>query len=588
MKPQHKNQGFVLTAVMMLLLIASLVGGAFLFSVRSSFATVDQWRVRDECLLGLQSGLEQREYELDQIIRTNTTKSMNIFDALANQNTTVTQRWTNSYGPSVYVVTSVVTTLSGPVVKNTNTLNAAITMTNIATATHGGITRRVREVVEYLYAEAPAVGGADGSVFDNVFFIDNIGMFSGVNADFNGDVYANKDMDLKYSSIKLNGDSYAGGENLSKKLYKNIEWASYGSQSFAGIYFGDRVRPAEYTDYNRSNTNTYWPQGYDEVVSFYDNATIKQMPFIGPLIDYQNFAIARTGSVSQVYAVSASGTLSNLNTSVAAVWGDGSGENAGIGTNDTGCLILIGTEANPINISGVVVATGDIYIKGYYTGQGSLYAGRNIYVIGNLIAKNPPTWPHSDSNPYATANANKSRDFLGLCAKGSLAFGDPSALDVSFLKTPYTGSHASDASDAALGYVSYFSGGIPYFDGDYTKPDGDGTAKRSDGSTRYFHTPMISSTALSGLGVSSRVGWMDAVLYANHLIAGDFDSNAVLNGGFVCRDESVVRHGNLALNWDIRLGSRSFDGMGFAPWLPGTLPRQASDGRKVKWTELIP
>lgn len=588
MKTPKQNQGFVLTAVMLLLLIASLVGGAFLFSARSSFATVDQWRIRDECLLGLQSGLEQREFDLDQVIRTNTTKDINIYDALASLRTTNVMIWTNSYGPSTYAVTTTVVTLSGPVVKNPSNLTASITLTNIATSTHKGITRKVREVVEYRYAAAPSVGGADGSVFDNVFFIDNIGLFSGVNADFNGDVYANKDVDLKYSSIRLNGDSYAGGENLSKNLYKNLAWTSYGSQSFAGIYFGDRVRPAEYTDYDRSNTNTYWPQGYDEVVTFHDNVEIKELPFIGPLTDYQNLAIATSGTVSQVYRVSASGVVSNLNTTVTGVWGDSSGENAGIGTNDAGCLILSGTVANPINISGVVVATGDIYIKGYYTGQGSLYAGRNIYIIGDLRAVNPPTWPHLDSNPQATAIANKTRDFLGLCAKGSLAFGDPGVLDVSFLRTPYTGSHASDASDAALGYVSYYSGGIPYFDGDYTQPDGNGSVKRSDGTTRYFYTPMIGNTAFTNLGVSARVAWMDVVLYANHLIAGDFDGNAVLNGGFVCRDESVTRHGNLALNWDIRLGSSSFDGMGFAPWLPGMLPRQTSEGRKVKWTELVP
>lgn len=588
MKTPKQNQGFVLTAVMMLLLIASLVGGAFLFSARSSFATVDQWRIREECLLGLQSGLEQREFDLDQVIRTNMTKDINIYDALASLRTTNVMIWTNLYGPSTYAVTTTVVTLSGPAMKDPSNLTASITLTNIATATHKGITRKVREVVEYRYAAAPSVGGADGSVFDNVFFIDNIGLFSGVNADFNGDVYANKDVDLKYSSIRLNGDSYAGGENLSRNLYQNLSWASYGSQSFAGIYFGDRVRPAEYTDYNRSNTNTYWPQGYDEEVNFYNNAQIKELPFIGPLADYQNLAIATSGTVSQVYRVSASGAVSNLNTTVTGVWGDSGGENAGIGTNDTGCLILSGTATNPINISGVVVATGDIYIKGYYTGQGSLYAGRNIYIIGDLRAVNPPTWPHSDSNPQATAIANKTRDFLGLCAKGSLAFGDPGMLNVSFLRTPYTGSHASDASDAVLGYVSYYSGGIPYFDGDYTQPDGNGSVKRSDGTTRYFHTPMIGNTAFNALGVSERVAWMDAVLYANHLIAGDFDSNAVLNGGFVCRDESVTRHGNLALNWDIRLGSRSFDGMGFAPWLPGMLPRQTSEGRKVKWTELVP
>lgn len=578
MKTKKNNSGFVLAGVMILLLIAAFVGSAFLFSARNSFATVEQWRSRDECLLGLQSGLERRKYAVDQNFRTNYnhTHSWDSLDLLGNLNTTAVEVWTNDYGVIPHAVTVTVVTTSGVVIKDTNTYSAEVTLTNMASATHVGVTRRVREVIRYIFDSAPAVGGGDSSVFDNVFFIDNIGFFSGVNCDFNGDVRANKDIDLQYSSIRLNGDSYAGGENTSKKLYKNMTWPTYASQSFAGIYFVDRVRPAEYTDYDDSNTNTYWPQGYDAVVNFNDGVEILEMPFVGPLAEYE------------AYAIAAGGGASDSNKVVNAVWGDDAGENAGIGTNDTGCLILIGTPANPINLSGIVVATGDIYIKGSYTGQGTLYAGRNIHVIGDLIAVDPPTWPKPDSTPLVTANANKTKDFLGLCAKGSLIFGDHTTLDTTYLKAPHTASHATDSSDASLGYVSYVSNSVPYFNGDYTQPDANGTGFRSDGSVRHFFEPMISDAAIAALGVDPWIGWFDAVLYANHLIAGDFDVNAVINGGFVCRDEAVKRHGNLALNWDIRMGSRSFDGMGFAPWLPGMLPRQTTVYRTVKWTELAP
>jgi hypothetical protein len=585
MKSGKKNTGFVLTGVLMLLLIASLIGGAFLFSARSSFATVDQWRSRDECLLGVQSGLERRKYAVDQAFRAdyNETHSWDSLDTLATFNGSTTyEKWTNYYSASPHVVTVRVDTTVGTVTKTVSNYTADVTLTYEASATHNGIKRKVREVIRYRYASAPSVGGGDSTVFDNVFFIDNVGFFSGVNCDFNGDVYANKDLDLQYSSIKVNGDRYSGAELLSHKDYKNDTWSKYDDQTYA-----NRARPTEYTDYNRSNTNTYWPQGYnDQTITTYEWADIKEMPFVGPLSEYQAYALASGGAVSQAHFVSSDGTVSNSGQTVYAVWGDAAGENAGIGTNDTGVLILIGTEADPINISGIVVATGDIYIKGYFTGQGTLYAGRNIHVIGNLVAKDPPTWPKPDSNPQATATANKTKDFIGLCAKGSLFFGDYKALDTSLLKSPHTASHATDASDAALGYVSGYSGGIPYFDGDYTEVDGDGTAVRSDGSARHFYQPMISDTAMTALGIQSWIGWFDAVLYANHLISGDFDDNAVLNGGFVCRDESVKRHGNLVLNWDIRLGSKSFDGQSFSPWLPGMLPRQTTVYRTVKWTEL--
>lgn len=576
----QNKKGFVLTGVMMLLVIAALVGGAFLFSARSSFAVVDQWRVNDECLFGLQSGLERRKYAIDQHFRTNynVTHSWDSFDLIGNMDETNVELWTNTYSPVPHVVTVSVHTTSGNVIKDATNYTAEVTLTNIATATHGGVTRRVREIITYRYASAALVGGGDGSVFDNVFFIDNVGFFSGVNADFNGDVRANLDIDLQYSSIRLNGDSYAAGINTSKKLYKNLDWDDYGEQDFSGIFFGDRVRPAEYTDYDRGNTNTYWPQGYDENVTFHDGVEQKDLPFVGPLSEYED------------YASEAGGAVLDSNTTVSAVWGDDTGENAdGLSTNLTGgCLVLIGTPSDPIQINGIVVARNDIYIKGYFQGQGTLYAGRNIHVLGDLRAVAPPTWDHPDETPEATADANKSRDFLGLCAKGNLLFGDHTAYDTSLLKEPHTGSHATDASDASLGYVSYYQGGVPYFDGDYTQPDGNGAELRTDGSTRHFFEPILSDAEIASLGVSPRVAWFDAVLYANHLIAGEFDSNAVINGGFVCRDESVKRHGNLALNWDIRLGSKSKDGMGFAPWLPGMLPRQTTVYQTIKWTEISP
>lgn len=577
MKTKQNNDGFVMTAVLMLLLIGALVGTVFLFSARNSFSVVENWQASDECLLGIQSGMEYRKYEIDDAFRTATTSvSWDSLDMLGNMNSVETEIWTNQYSTEMNVVTVTVTTTSGSVVKDSVNYTAEVDLTMTGTATHKGITRKVQEVVRYRFTSAPDVGG-DASVFDDVFFIDNVGFFSGVNADFNGDVGANMDIDLQYSSIRLNGDAYAGGVNTSKKLYKNMDWDDYGTQSFSGQDFSDRTRPAEYTDYNRSNTNTFWPQGYDEDVNFYDGVEQKDLPFVGPLDEYADYAIANGGVVS------------DSNKTVNAVWGDDAGENSGIGTNDTGCLVLVGTTNNPININGIVVATGDIYIKGYYTGQGTLYAGRNIHVLGDLIATDPPSWPKPDSNPHATAEANKSKDFLGLCAKGNLLFGDYTRYDTSLLKEPHTASHATDASDADLGYVSYYSGGEAYFDGDYTQVDGDGTAVRSDGSSRHFFEPMLGDADLVALTgpIAEELHWVDGVLYANHLVAGEF-SNAVLNGGFVCRDESIKREGNLVLNWDIRLGSASYDGQNFAPWLPGMLPRQIPVPRTISWMEVAP
>ena len=600
MKTSKRKEGFVLTAVMVLIVLASIIGGVFLVSARGTNRTVEKWKAYDECLLAVQAALESVNYGMYTNLLADIYAHGNRRDALgvlANEEFSVdivvvdgtalppgiSSASVGAQSVSPLAITVTVSVASGSLNEEVINNCSDVTIDCDAIATHDQVTRRVKEVVTYNYngvTSKPGSGGVSGDVFNHVFFIDNVGFFSGVNADFNGDVGANLDVDLQYSSIQLNGDAYAGGECTSKKLYKSDDWVDYGSQSFAGLFFGDRVRPALYADYNRSSTNNYYPQGYAEGVNFYDGEEQKQLPFIGPLSDYEEYALA------------VGGTASDLATTVHGVWGDDAGEDAGISTNslDDGCLVLIGTTNNPINLSGVVVARKDIYIRGYYSGQGTLYAGRNIYVMDDVIAMDAPSWPHPDSDPAATAVANGSADFMGLCAKGNLIFGDYSTLDMSYLKAPHTESHATDITDADLGYVTHYVDGEPHFNGDYTQPDGNGTELRTDGSVRHFYEPILSDAKMSTLGMASWVGNFDCVLYSNHLIAGDFDENAMLNGAFICRDEAVKRHGNLALNWDARLGDKSLDGLSFYPGLPGMMlpANQPLPSRTILWAEVSP
>lgn len=593
-----------MTAVMMLIVLASLVGGAFLVSARGTHKSIERWRAYDECLLAVQAGLEAVNYGMYTNLINEfyaTGNSPDLLEVLADQDftvdvvvsggvATVPSVMSLSTGPSVAsvggsssAVTVSVSVASGSMVDVPAENRSSVLLDCKAVATHGNVTRAIQEVVEYNYNGSGTVGpgGGDPDVFDYVFFIDNVGWFSGVNCDFNGDVGANLDVDLKYSSIRLQGDAYAGGECTSKKLYKSYDWSSYGSQGFAGLYFGDKVRPMLYTDGNRSNSDTFYEQGYAEGVNFYESQEQKELPFIGPLSDYEEYAIA------------VGGTASDASTTVNAVWGDDAGEDAGLSetTLDDGCLVLIGTAADPINLDGVVVAQKDIYIKGYFTGIGTLYAGRNIYLMDDIIAVNEPTWPHPDSNPVATAESNRTKDFLGLCAKGSMIFGDHHQIDHDMIKAPFTQDHASDASDQALGYVTgHYANYKPFFDGDYTQPDGDGTELRTDGSLRHFYEPILGDADYLALGVDSWVGHFDCVLYANHLIAGEFDPNAIINGAFICRDEAVKRHGNLAMNWDARLGTQTMDGLSFYSGLPGNMlpPSQPMPCRTIQWAEVEP
>ncbi len=61
-------------------------------------------------------------------------------------------------------------------------------------------------------------------------------------------------------------------------------------------------------------------------------------------------------------------------------------------TDDHTPLVLVGTSTKPVNIDGPIVATGDVIIKGYVTGRGTIYSGRNIHIVGELIYVSPNRW----------------------------------------------------------------------------------------------------------------------------------------------------------------------------------------------------
>jgi hypothetical protein len=58
MRKNARNQGFVLTGAMLLLLIGMLVAGSFLFVSRQSNPAVDQWARYDQALLAAQTAAE--------------------------------------------------------------------------------------------------------------------------------------------------------------------------------------------------------------------------------------------------------------------------------------------------------------------------------------------------------------------------------------------------------------------------------------------------------------------------------------------------------------------------------------------------
>jgi hypothetical protein len=106
--------------------------------------------------------------------------------------------------------------------------------------------------------------------------------------------------------------------------------------------------------------------------------------------------------------------------------------------NYDGNLILIGTEQNPIKLSGDVYASGDVVIKGVVEGQGAIYAGRNVYIAGNLLNKNRADQPGtgvckdtSSPDECARKNIAADKDELRISAGNNIIMGDFTETDSS-------------------------------------------------------------------------------------------------------------------------------------------------------------
>ncbi len=91
-----------------------------------------------------------------------------------------------------------------------------------------------------------------------------------------------------------------------------------------------------------------------------------------------------------------------------------------------GNLILIGTYDDPIQLDGDVFVRGDVIIKGYVQGKGGIYAGRNVYVAGDVIYKDTPgSWPlKSDGEAVDSIQNEPGTTELRLAARSNIVVGD--------------------------------------------------------------------------------------------------------------------------------------------------------------------
>lgn len=452
-----------------------------------------------------------------------------------------------------------------------------------ATGTTGGgdtVTKTLEEVVEF--------GLRRSGVFDYAYFVNNFGYILGGSCTANGDVRSNGDFRVDALSYinghvlaapneenGAKGRAFVDGGGTPRHMTLEEFWAESKKCD-------DRSRP---TNPPGTNPDVDYPMGYDGESYLYSYQDPLEMPYLGDLQLYKNLAVGHGGTISQ-----------GGETLVDAVF-DGTGPSDVSNAPDKGCITLFGTKQNPIVIDGPVVVERDVVISGYVTGQGTIYAGRNVHIIGDVTYVNPPAWEKPNDDPDAAIEENRECDLLGLVAKGNIVLGNPQNSswinDVSpYMKPPFTKPYACDPTDASIGYPTVFNGNYTAQDGLQRVVSVTSRREKIDGKqvivktattepSRYYKS-LVQDSILQGQ-YSYTITKVDAVLYNNHGIIGKV-GNCDINGAFVCRDDALMYQAALDLSWDIRLGSRSRDAVDLFIFLPVVV----GDPSVVGWKEVYP
>jgi hypothetical protein len=570
-------KGFVMTAVLMLLLIGLLVAGAFMISARQTLRTVDRWNAYDHAMLMTKTATEKVKWNLYNALLTDFNSLDASFTNDANWIKNNAYRYsTNGSMAAVmagsdsvfdsYTSAFVVAAITNGTVVGSNK-SATIFVTNVVQVTVNGVTRKLEETIKYVLTRS--------TVFEYAYFINQFGYFIGVDIVVNGDIRSNFDMRLDSDKLVLNGNSFALSNRVTKTpiTWNYTQYRSDTNHAFA--------RPGYNVDLNASNPNSVWTNGYNPITYRSNSVDKLKMPYIGNVEELKTYAIENNGTITN-----------NSGVIVNAVWDENqlgpsgysnifdmvsSPTNGIVNAADRGCLVLVGTSNNPIRINGPVFIGQDLIIKGFYTGQGTIYVGRNVHIIADVRALNPPTWKHPDASTTATflsttyADNIDNKDYLALCAKGSIVLGN-------YTQPGYTGSYFKvtkydvSATDASIGYVSSTSGGTNYFHGDYTSFFG--TSVGAEGTNtvpRRYYQSSVSTNTLTSLGWSPSITRLDATLYNNHLTTGKLGTvgtNCIFNGAVICRNEALapLSGSKIYFNWDPRLGEK--DSERFKTYLP--------------------
>jgi len=578
MKTSSKS-GFVLPVVVSCIVVVGVIGGTLMNYVVQASRTTSIYATASVCRLSAQSSLDQAEDAICQAFKTyfrenpRGVRSLQWFDVNTAQSIGLTgyacalPQDATVEGCTVSVEIDNIET-----VLNSNQLFRRLTLRATASAispSGTAVTKSIAETVEYALQRS--------RVFDHAYFVNNYGWFMGGGVTANGDIRANGNLSLDGNST-INGYAYAApNDELGAAGVINLTGTGITKFETRANYWKNQTTRARPTNPTADTGGSAWDMGYEAKRGLFDHQENLEMPFLGDLDGYRDVAYDQGATIKQNGKTLVDGCYS----------GPGpSGLTNGV---DKGCLVLDGT-VKPIEINGPVVVDGDVIIKGTIKGQGAIYAGRNIHIVGNITYSSAPSWPKPDTNPNQTITKNASTDMLGLVAKGNIIMGD--STDANWLKsikqymtTPFVKPYECDDSDAAIGYPSTFNGNYTAADGGekvtYTYNSTTKKYEPSGKTARKYYESTAGDQVIKNTIQATTITQIDAVLYNNHGTFGKVDK-CYINGALVSRDEGVYYSSWVKFNWDSRLGSRSADGLDFFIHLPLSI----ADPKIIGWNEV--
>lgn len=437
-------------------------------------------------------------------------------------------------------------------------------------------------------------------VFDYVYFVNNYGWMSGFDYDtltMNGDLRSNGDFTFTNGTPTVNGTVIATqNEKLSTGTSGTItgtpvKWtnSTYASFQNGSSTFASRMRQAyDSTKHGAKGSSTFdqWKDVlFDTTGAVYDNKLFGStlldssgsrswvktttsatptysaidpaasqevvMPDLGDISDYQ----ASSAAYVDTKATYADGTANPYYNQGAYVdvWNSSTNSYQRLSTNGyiSGSAILVGTASKPIKIHGPVTVAQDAVIKGYVAGQGTIYTGRNVHIIGSVKYVTPPDFRGSD--PTAIDNANEKADLLGLAARASVMMGNPNTFTsttLQYMSPPFTKSRLDENGNTLPAFNAY---------------DTDSTGRKK-------YQSVISDSTMNSL--AEGVNQVDAILYTNFVGGGNLGTSGggvAFNGSIISRDEAMVIYSlPMVMNYDTRVKERS---MNQKPLVDIKLPR---------------